>query len=82
MADYIRDLRPAKWGSMTNLGVGCSNSGRALALPATDAAVVGTSALCGRQRLMHYFFPRKLGEGRSRASGGAVRITTPHRARP
>jgi hypothetical protein len=26
-----------------------SNSGRALALPATDAAVLGTSALYGRQ---------------------------------
>jgi hypothetical protein len=53
--DYSRDLRPAKWDSMINLR--CkksrswlfSNSGRALALPATDAAVFGTSALYGRQ---------------------------------
>ena len=28
------------------------------------------------------FFPRRLGEGRSRASRGAVRITTPYRAKP
>jgi hypothetical protein len=42
MADYIRDLRPAKWGSMINLR--CNDrAGRALALPATDAAVLGAA---------------------------------------
>jgi hypothetical protein len=55
--DYIRDLRPAKWVSMINLHrkksrtvlvrFGSwlfSNSGRALALLATDATVLGTSS--------------------------------------
>jgi hypothetical protein len=38
------------FGSLSALGLGCSlNSGRALALPAADAAVLGTSALYGRQ---------------------------------
>ena len=56
MVDYIRDLRQAKWDSMINLNgpyplwiLAISNSGRALALPATDAAVLGTCALYGCQ---------------------------------
>jgi hypothetical protein len=50
MVDYIRDLRPAKWGLLKNpeqcssaWGLGCSLiPGLALALLATDAAVLGT----------------------------------------
>jgi hypothetical protein len=54
--DYSRDLRSAKWASMINFAVLVrfgswlfSNSGRALALSATDVAVLGTSALYGRR---------------------------------
>ena len=57
MADYIRDLRPAKWGSMINLR--CkkilngpsglfSNSGRA-GFAGDGCCGVGTSALYERQ---------------------------------
>jgi hypothetical protein len=53
MADYIRDLRPAKWASMINLrslsalGLGCSLIPGARS--GADAAVLGTSALYGHQ---------------------------------
>ena len=64
MADYIRDLRPAKWGSTINLRSLCalglgwlfSNSGRALAFPAT--ATIWTRRL--REISEGSFLPRRL----------------------
>jgi hypothetical protein len=45
--DYSRELPLAKWSSMNQLALQkiwlFSNSGRALALPATDAAVLGAA---------------------------------------